>query len=192
MSAKSYREQNFEDHVTERLAAQGYRLLHTHDYDRDLVLIPSEVVAFVRATQPDAYDRLHKQYGDDTDRNLALRVSAEVKKYGTLHVLRKGIKDRGVKVLMIGFGEARSASCEKGARRPRPPWVRDFLAEAASPTDSGTPSRAETDCSSTVERTNENTDGDYYFCAATGSELSSIFATAINTVTEGIRLVELP
>ena len=101
-------------------------------------------------------------------------------------------KDRGVKVLMIGFGAARSASCEKGGSRPRPPWVRDFLAEAASPTDSGTPSRAETDCSSTVERTNENTDGDYYFCAATGSELSSIFATAINTVTEGIRLVELP
>ncbi len=103
MSAKSYREQDFEDHVAERLVAQGYRLLHPHDYDRDLVLIPSEVVAFVRATQPDEVDRLQAQYGADTDRNLALRVSREVARRGTLSVLREGVKDRGVRLRLATF-----------------------------------------------------------------------------------------
>ena len=54
------------------------------------------------------------------------------------------------------------------------------------------PSKAESDCSTTAERTAENKDGDYYFCAASGAELGSIFATAVNAVTEGIRLIQLP
>ena len=103
MSATSYREQDFEDHVVERLGAAGYRLLHAHDYDRDLALIPAEIVAFVQATQPDAYDKLSAQYGDQTDRNLVLRVAAEIKKHGTLHVLRKGVKDRGAHIRLVYF-----------------------------------------------------------------------------------------
>jgi type I restriction enzyme R subunit len=103
MSAKSYREENFEDHVVGRLVGSGYRLRHSHDYDRDLVLVPDELVAFVKDTQPDEYDALRAQYGDDTDRNLALRVSREVAKRGTLDVLRKGVRDRGVRLRLVYF-----------------------------------------------------------------------------------------
>lgn len=102
-------------------------------------------------------------------------------------------KGRGVTVLVIGFGDARSASCEKpGTRTPRSPWVRDYLAASASPGPGGAPSKAESDCSTTAERTAENKDGDYYYCAASGAELGPIFATAINAVTESIKLIELP
>lgn len=107
-------------------------------------------------------------------------------------------KDNNITLLVIGFGDANSAACEKpvtsggSSRTPRAPWVRDYLASAASPGPSGSPSKAETDCSSDAERSAENKDGDYYYCAASGSELASIFATAIIAVTESIRLVEMP
>jgi Flp pilus assembly protein TadG len=102
-------------------------------------------------------------------------------------------KARGVTVLVIGFGDARSASCEKpGGRTPRSPWVRDYLAAAASPTPSGTPSRADSDCSTSAERVAENKDGDYFYCAASGTELGPIFATAVNAVTESIKLIRMP
>ena len=70
--------------------------------------------------------------------------------------------------------------------------MRDYLAASASPGPGGAASKAESDCSTTAERTAENKDGDYYFCAASGAELGPIFATAVNAVTEGIRLIELP
>ena len=38
----------------------------------------------------------------------------------------------------------------------------------------------------------ENGDGDYYFCAATGSELGPIVASVVDTVTGSIRFVQLP
>ncbi|NPC45388.1 pilus assembly protein TadG-related protein [Nocardioides sp. zg-1230] len=102
-------------------------------------------------------------------------------------------KARGVTVLVIGFGDARSASCEKpGGRTPRSPWVRDYLAAAASPTPSGTPSKADSDCSTAAERVDENKDGDYFYCAASGAELGPIFATAVNAVTESIKLIQMP
>ena len=105
-------------------------------------------------------------------------------------------KDNNITVLVIGFGDANTAPCEKpvtsggSARTPRSPWVRDYLAKAASPGPSGAPSKAESDCSSNAERVAENKDGDYYFCAVSGSELGPIFATAIVAVTESIRLIE--
>ena len=107
-------------------------------------------------------------------------------------------KDNNITVLVIGFGDANTAPCEKpvtsggAARTPRSPWVRDYLAKAASPGPSGTPSKAESDCSTNAERVAENKDGDYYFCAVSGSELGPIFATAIVAVTESIRLIEMP
>lgn len=102
-------------------------------------------------------------------------------------------KKEGITVLVIGFGAARSASCEKpGNNTPRSPWVRDYLASAASPSSTGVTSQAESDCDTSAERSDENEDDDYYFCAASGSELGPIFATAINAVTESIKLIEMP
>ena len=116
MSVMSYREQDFEDHIAEHLTASGYRLLPSPAYDKDLVLIPEELIAFVKATQPDDYDRLQKQYGADTDRNLCLRISREITKYGTLHILRKGIRDRGAKIRLVYFRPSSGLNPEHHAR----------------------------------------------------------------------------
>ena len=126
MSARRYSEENFEDHVTRRLLETGYRLcgplnrekngplvpegapaeevlLEGHRYDCDLALVTEEVIAFIRASQPDEYDRLRAQYGEETDRNIVTRISREIGKRGTLDVLQKGVKDRGVKLRLVFF-----------------------------------------------------------------------------------------
>jgi type I restriction enzyme R subunit len=53
------------------------------------------VIRFIRATQPKEYDKLQRQYGADTPNKLCFRLSKEIRNKGTLHVLRKGVKDRG-------------------------------------------------------------------------------------------------
>ena len=54
MSTQRYTETSFEDHVVERLTASGYALHPPGAYDRDLVVLPADLVAFLHATQPDA------------------------------------------------------------------------------------------------------------------------------------------
>jgi hypothetical protein len=48
------------------------------------------------------------------------------------------------------------------------------------------------DCSSTTGRTAENSDGDFFFCAASGDDMGSIFVTALSQVSSGIKLINLP
>lgn len=94
-------------------------------------------------------------------------------------------KAKNIIVITIGFGGATTARCEgSGSRR-----TKDVLAEAASPGPSG----ASTANSCTgADVALENTDGDYFFCSATGSDFKNIFLTALSQVQKGIKLVKLP
>ena len=48
----TYTEQNFEEHIEAHMLASGYYQRSTDEYDKDLCLIPDEVIAFLQATQP--------------------------------------------------------------------------------------------------------------------------------------------
>ena len=50
MSPAHPTEKKFEDHIEQHLLKTGYQKAKPEDYDRDLCLIPTEVVAFVRDT----------------------------------------------------------------------------------------------------------------------------------------------
>lgn len=95
-------------------------------------------------------------------------------------------KAQGILIVTVGFGDAISQNCTGSGS------ANTYLAEAASPDTAGNLSRADTNCATTAGRTAENTDGDFYFCAATGSEFSAIFQTAIAQISKSIRLVPLP
>lgn len=70
--------------------------------------------------------------------------------------------------------------------------VTGVLASVASPTTAGTPSTNNTDCGTVAGRTAENSDGDYFFCAASGTDMAPIFKTAVSQASSGIRLIRLP
>lgn len=99
-------EQRFEEHIESHLLDSGYRKLSPAGYDVDLCLISSEVIGFIQDTQPKAFEKLDVQYGADTATKLCQRISQEVTKRGTLDVLRKGIKDRGVEIHLAYFKPA--------------------------------------------------------------------------------------
>jgi len=69
--------------------------------------------------------------------------------------------------------------------------VLSVLAATASPSN-GVASSANNDCSTTALRSAENADGDYFFCAASGSDMTSIFTTALSQASSGIKLLNLP
>ncbi len=74
------------------------------DYDRGLCLLPDDVIDFVIATQPQEWNRLRELHGDDQVHTRFLkRLASEIDRKGTLDVLRRGIKDAGVKIRLAYF-----------------------------------------------------------------------------------------
>ena len=70
--------------------------------------------------------------------------------------------------------------------------VRDTLAAAASASTSGAPSQANHNCATSAGQLAENADGDYFFCAASGTDMAPIFQTALSQVSQGIKLMRMP
>ena len=103
MTAQNYKEQDFEEHIEDHLLKSGYFQQNRDNYNKDLCIIQDEVLQFVKSTQLKEYKKLQLQYGTDTDNKLCKRLEKEISNHGTLHVLRKGFKDRGAKFLMAFF-----------------------------------------------------------------------------------------
>lgn len=78
-------------------AAGGYLKRSYKDYDRELCLDVEMLVGFAEASQPKEWERLKAHYGSDVKERFAQRVSSEITKRGVIDVLRKGVKDAGVK-----------------------------------------------------------------------------------------------
>ena len=98
-------EKRFETHIEKSLNNHGkwYKSIPDIEYDRNLCLIPSEVISFVKDSQPKEYEKLNIQYGSETDIKLCKRLSEEIGRRGVIDVLRKGIKDRGSNISMVFF-----------------------------------------------------------------------------------------
>ncbi len=81
-------------------------------YDKNLCVIPTEIIAFIKDTQPKAYKALEKQYGEQTDAKIVANVADKISKNKTLDVLRNGIKDRGQKLYLSYFKPANNKTPE--------------------------------------------------------------------------------
>ena len=98
-----YTEQNFEEHIEEHLLVSGYQKQSTEAYNKELCLLPADMLEFIKATQPKQYENLEKQYGADTDEKLLYNLANQIHKNGALDVLRKGFKDRGQRFTFAYF-----------------------------------------------------------------------------------------
>ena len=96
-------------------------------------------------------------------------------------------KAQQILIITVGFGTVNTARCSSTGS-----YVRDVLASVASPMANGTPSVADSDCSTTAKAAAENSDGDYYYCAAGGSDLANIFTTAFTQLLSHSKFIRLP
>ena len=84
----------------------GYRRRQPEDYDRMLCLLPRDAVDFVLATQPKEWQRLAQHHGPAVKEKFLERLAGEIGRRGALDVLRRGIKDSGVKLRLAYFRPA--------------------------------------------------------------------------------------
>lgn len=93
-------------------AAGRYLKRPPQKYDRELCLDGDMVIQFIEATQAKRWGQLKTHYGSETRERFLRRLSSEIEKRGTLDVLRKGVKDAGVKFDLVYFRPASALNPE--------------------------------------------------------------------------------
>lgn len=94
-----HKEISFETEICEHLAAHGWLYAEgdAAGYDRARALFPADVLAWVQATQPAAWDTLVKNHGSKAEDTLLGRLRDQLDQRGTLDVLRHGVELLGLK-----------------------------------------------------------------------------------------------
>ena len=94
-----HKEITFETEICQHLAANGWLYAEgdAANYDRALALYPADVLAWVQATQPQAWEILLKNHGPKAGETLLARLRDQLDQRGTLDVLRHGIELLGLK-----------------------------------------------------------------------------------------------
>lgn len=94
-----HNEIEFENDICTHLAAQGW-LYAENDYtgyDRARALFPADVLAWMQATQPQAWETLGKNNGAAAEAMLLDRIRKQLDDRGTLDVLRHGVELLGLR-----------------------------------------------------------------------------------------------
>ncbi len=84
----------------------SYLKRRPEDYDRDLCLLPRDVVDFILATQPKEWEKLKQHHGAAVKEQFLGRLASEIERRGALDVLRNGLKDSGCKFRLAYFRPA--------------------------------------------------------------------------------------
>ena len=94
-----HKEISFETEICQHLADHGWLYAEgdAAGYDRALALFPADVLAWVQASQPRAWETLVKNHGVKADDTLLARLRDQLDQRGTLDVLRHGIELLGLK-----------------------------------------------------------------------------------------------
>ena len=99
MPITNTKESGFEDLIeNELLALHGYKARATSQFDKKLAMDIELVVAFIQASQPEAWEKLSEQYGAEVQERFLVRLDSEIAERGLIDVLRRGVRDRGVTV----------------------------------------------------------------------------------------------
>ncbi|MEV4497078.1 type I restriction endonuclease [Micromonospora arborensis] len=136
-----HHESVFGDAIVAALVSGGWEVGSPADYRPDLGLDTGQLFTFIGATQTAEWDDLVTFYGGDqsaAQRGFVKRLDQAIAADGLLDVLRKGVKDHGVRIRVAYFRPSLVESDEILAdyRRNRLTVVRE-LAYAAKQSDRG-------------------------------------------------------
>lgn len=99
------KEKNFEDSIEDFFLSEagGYIKGNQATYDKSRAIDMPVLMSFILKTQPKVWQRFVNNYGDGAEKQLYKVFQADVSRYGLIHVLRNGIKDRGVAIRFCYF-----------------------------------------------------------------------------------------
>jgi type I restriction enzyme R subunit len=98
-----HKEIGFENDICAHLGASGWLYAEgdAAHYDRARALFPADLLAWVRETQPQAWEALTKSHGAAAEATLLDRVRKQLDDRGTLDVLRHGVELLGLRQPLI-------------------------------------------------------------------------------------------
>jgi type I restriction enzyme, R subunit len=92
-------EKRYEEHIERELNSllddglQFHSKVHQRDdswYDKNLCIVGNEFIEFLKETQKETYDKIHKKHGESTNQRILRRLNDEINNKGLIHILRKG------------------------------------------------------------------------------------------------------
>lgn len=96
-------EKRFEQDIETYFLNHNFRKVLASDYDKEKMLFPAILEEFVSSTQPKAWERYKKLYGDAAVEKLTRRINSVISESNVLDVLKKGIKDMGIEIKLCFF-----------------------------------------------------------------------------------------
>ena len=100
------KEKNFENDIESYLLSHGYVKGNQDTYDKGKAIDMPVLISFIQATQPKMWQRNVNVYGDKAEKQLYTIFQQNVDQNGLVHVLRYGVKDRGMDLRFAYFAPA--------------------------------------------------------------------------------------
>lgn len=105
-------EQDIETWLSSKEGGWTKKTFQQVNYDATKGLDLEALISYIKTTQPKQWRRYEKVIGNDPVGSFYKRFEEEVAQHGILHVLRKGIQDRGVKFKVIQFKPSSTLNTE--------------------------------------------------------------------------------
>lgn len=100
------KEKNFENDIESHLLSHGYVKGNQDTYDKGKAIDMPVLISFIQATQPKMWQRYVNVYGEKAEKQLYSIFQQNVEQNGLVHVLRYGVKDRGMQIKFCYFAPA--------------------------------------------------------------------------------------
>lgn len=100
------KEKNFENDIEAYLLSHGYVKGNQDTYDKSKAIDMPVLISFIQATQPKMWQRYVNVYGEKAEKQLYTIFQQNVEQNGLVHVLRYGVKDRGMELRFAYFAPA--------------------------------------------------------------------------------------
>ena len=108
MSGRAPTELKFEQYIEQNLLTHGFISLSKSisevlykKYDRVNCLHKSQLIDFIKKSQPASWDKLLERHGSSVEEEVFKRINEEITNRGLIDVLRGEVSDRGVKIKLF-------------------------------------------------------------------------------------------
>ena len=100
------KEKNLENDIESYLLSNGYVKGNQATYDKNKAIDMPVLMSFIQTTQPKMWQRYVNVYGEKAEKQLYTIFQQNVEQNGLVHVLRYGVKDRGMDLRFAYFAPA--------------------------------------------------------------------------------------
>lgn len=101
LSDQDHHEKHLEKYIVDKLEKNGWVVGQSNHYDTEYALYPEDLFAWIKASQPEKWDKLFSLNGANTEKVILDRLDTELNNKGTIKVFRKGFDIAGAGTIDI-------------------------------------------------------------------------------------------